>query len=427
MRKMEKKQKPKKSEELMATQIVSQEEDETVRIESELNSPGTPPKSVYILIVMLIIAILVMAYFLFFGESKASNGDSQNPKVKQMQEMVGKIRTLEQEINTKQNEVFSLLGQYKDKTGQDLPHANMLDLTEEQRKVLEEKVRNEADVSIKSLLSDILEKNQEINELKVRISEVEALLPKPAIVQHGENHYSIAMNFLMNEKGLDKEKAMELIERSALFDTLMPGFKVWNFYSGEDYGTFVTQGDAPISPNEVNRRAKKKLIDAKDQAIAEKNQLAGEITTLEEKKKEIIGQLDLLAQEKQNLLTKMSELSTENIEMQDQINSLYFLAQKRKDLKDQKIIRGGFLKSTKLDTIDPELFKDYIDLRQTQQIVLFANTFDVRTFSKISLYPKFYKENVDYKIIFEEENQKAIIEILNPEKMKAERIVISIN
>lgn len=424
---MEKKQKSKKSEERSSTSFENQAEDETVRIEPELNSPNTPPKSVYIMIAMLIVAILVMAYFLFFGERKADSGDNLNPKVKQMQEMVGKIRTLEQEINTKQNEVFSLLGQYKEKTGQDFPHANMLDLTEEQRKVLEEKIKSESDVSIKSLLSDILDKNQEIDELKTRISEVEALLPRPSIVQQGENHYSIAMNFLMSEKGLDKEKAMELIERSALFDTLMPGFKVWNFYSGEDYGTFVTQGDAPISPNEVNRRAKKKLVDAKDQAIAEKNRLAGEISTLEEKKKEMIDQLDLLAQEKQNLLTKMTELSTENTEMQDQINSLFYLAQKRKDLKDQKILKGGFLKSTKLNNIDPALFKDYIDLRMTQQIVLFANSYEVQSFSKITVYPNFYKEGVDYKVVFEEENQKAIIEILNPEKMKAERIVISIN
>ncbi len=424
---MEKKKKENKAEDFMSTRVENQVEDETVRIEPELNSTGTPPKSVYVLISMLVLAIVVMAYFLFFGENKKSGDDNLNPKVKQMQEMVGKIRTLEQEINSKQNEVFSLLGQYKDKTGQDLPHANMLDLTEDQKKVLEEKIRTESDVSIKSLLSDILDKNQEIDELKTKISEVEALLPKPTIVQEGENHYSIAMNFLVGEKQLDKEKAMELIERSALFDTLMPGFKVWNFYSGEDYGTFVTQGDAPISPNEVNRRAKKKLVDAKDQAIAEKNQLAVEIASLEEKKNEIIQQLELLAQEKQNLLTRMNELSVENTDMQDQINSLFYLADTRKELKNSKILKGGFLKSTKLDNVDPSIFKESIDLRSTQQIVLFANSYNLSSISKIALYPNFYKENVDYKVTFEEENQKVLIDILQPDKLKAERIVIAIN
>ena len=422
---MGKNSKDKKAEELTAAEV--EVLDETVRIEPELNHPSTPPKSVYILITMLVLAILVMAYFLFFGESKRKGDENLNPKVKQMQEMVGKIRTLEQEINTKQNEVFSLLGKYKDQTGQDLPHANMMDLSEEQKKVLEEKIRTESDVSIKSLLSDILEKNREIDELKTKVLEVEALLPKPAIVSKGENHYSIAMNFLMGEKQLDKDTAMNLIERSALFDTLMPGFKVWNFYSGDDYGTFVTQGDAPISPNEVNRRAKKKLIDAKDQAISEKNRLASEITLLEEKKKEIIDQLELLSQEKQNLLSRMSELSSENVDMQDQINSVFFLAETRRELKDKKILKGGFLRSTKLDNIEPALFKDSIDLRVTQKIILFANTFNLSSISKITLYPGFYKEDTDYRVIFEENNQKATVEILKPEKMKAERIVIAIN
>lgn len=424
---MEKKKKETQLDDTPTTHMETQVDDETLRIEPENGQASSPPKSVYLLITMLVLAILVMAYFLFFGESKKSSDGDLNPKVKQMQEMVGKIRTLEQEINTKQNEVFSLLGQYKDKTGQDLPHANMMDLTEEQKRILEEKIRQEADVSIKSLLSDILSKNQEIDELRSKVQEVEALLPKPSIVQKGENHYSIAMNFLVTEKQIDKNKAMELIERSALFDTLVPGFKVWNFYSGEEYGTFVTQGDASISPNEVNRRAKKKLIDAKDQAIAEKNQLATEISLLEQKKNEIIDQLSLLNQEKQALLTKMTELSMENTEMQDQINSLFFLVGLKKDLKESHVLKGGFLRSTKLDNADPSLFKESIDLRHSQQIVLFANSLNLSHFNKVSVFPTFYIEDVDYKVSFEEEGQKVIIDVLKPEKMKAERIVIAIN
>jgi predicted nuclease with TOPRIM domain len=202
---------------------------------------------------------------------------------------------------------------------------------------------------------------------------------------------------------------------------------VWNFFSGDEYGTFVTQGDALVSPNEVNRRAKKKLIDAKDQAIAEKNQLAAEITLLEEKKKEIIDQLELLNQEKQALLTRMNELSMENTEMQDQINSLFFLVGTRKELKESHVLKGGFLRSTKLDNVDPTLFKESIDLRMTQQIILFANALDLPHISKVVVFPNFYIENVDYKVTFEEDRQKVTIDILKPDKMKAERVVIAIN
>lgn len=53
---------------------------------------------------------------------------------------------------------------------------------------------------------------------------------------------------------------MKLAERTLLFDSLVPGFKVWNFYSGDEYGSFITQGNAPISPNEISRRNKKALV-----------------------------------------------------------------------------------------------------------------------------------------------------------------------
>lgn len=75
------------------------------------------------------------------------------------------------------------------------------------------------------------------------------------------------------EKKLEKKRAMELVERTALFDELVPGFKVWNFYTGDEYGTSVTQGTARISPNTLIRSAKKKLVDARDEAISERDQL----------------------------------------------------------------------------------------------------------------------------------------------------------
>ena len=40
---------------------------------------------------------------------------------------------------------------------------------------------------------------------------------------------------------------------------------------------FVTQGTAPISPNQIQRRVKKELVDAKDRAVAEKEKLQGDM------------------------------------------------------------------------------------------------------------------------------------------------------
>ena len=141
-----------------------------------------------------------------------------------------------------------MLGEYKKKTGEDLPELNIMNLSPEQKKVLEDKIKSEKDVSIKSLLQDILDKNNDIQNLTARLQELEAMLPKPHVVEKGENHYQIAMNFLLNEKGIDKTRAMQLVERTALFEPIIPGFKVWNFYAEDEYGTFITQGNGPDLP-----------------------------------------------------------------------------------------------------------------------------------------------------------------------------------
>ncbi len=231
--------------------------------------PEKKSRKFYFVIGALALVIMVLAYFVFKGPA----APQVSPKMKQMQETVQQIQKLEAGIQEKQNEVFTVLSEYKKKTGQDLPEINIMNLSPEQKKVLEDKIKNEKDVSIKSLLQDILDKNDDIQNLNARLQELEAMLPKPHVVEKGENHYQIAMNYLLNEKGVDKTRAMELVERTALFEPIIPGFKVWNFYGEDEYGTFITQGTAPISPNQIQRKIKKELVDAKDKAIAEKEKL----------------------------------------------------------------------------------------------------------------------------------------------------------
>ena len=297
----------------------------------------------YIVVALLIVAIVVMAVFMFKGKAQKP----ATAQMKQMEETVQQIQKLESEIQEKQNEVFSLVGDYKKKTGKDISDINVLNLTPEQKQVVEEKIKNEKDVSIQSLLQDILDKNSDIQGMQQRIQELESLLPKPHMVEKGENHYQIAMDFLLNEKGVEKKNAMELIERTAMFEPLIPGFKVWNFFSGEEYGTFITQGNAPISPNQVQRKVKKELVDAKDQAIAAKNKLESDIQEMEARRAELISQLDLLSQEKTNMLGKISDLNQQNQALQTEMNSLFYILDRGKNLQKREILRRGFLRSAK--------------------------------------------------------------------------------
>jgi type II secretory pathway component PulM len=384
--------------------------------------PEKKSKKFYYVIGALALVILVLAYFVFKGPA----GPKVSPKMKQMEETVQQIQQLESSIQEKQNEVFSVLNDYKKKTGEDLPEINIMNLSPEQKKVLEEKIKNEKDVSIKSLLQDILDKNNDIQNLNAKVQELETLLPKPHMVEKGENHYQIAMNFLLNEKGVDKARAMELVERTALFEPIVPGFKVWNFYAEDEYGTFITQGSAPISPNQIQRKVKKELVDAKDKAIAEKDQLQSDINEMETRRTELISQLDLLNQEKQNMLGKMSNLNDQNQEMQTALNSVYFAMDLRKNLTQKGIIKGGFLRATKLQKVDLALFDRSLDLRGEPKIIVAAADFQLSKIKDVTIYPGYFKLDTDYKVEFDEASQSVTITILDIKKFMSEKIAIAI-
>jgi molybdopterin converting factor small subunit len=384
--------------------------------------PEKKSKKIYYVIGALALVIVILAYFVFKGPS----GPAVSPKMKQMQETVQQIQKLEAGIQEKQNEVFTVLGEYKKKTGEDLPEINIMNLSPEQKKVLENKIKNEKDVSIKSLLQDILDKNEDIQNLTARLQELEAMLPKPHVVEKGENHYQIAMNFLLNEKGVDKTRAMELVERTALFEPIIPGFKVWNFYAEDEYGTFITQGTAPISPNQIQRKIKKELVDAKDRAIAEKEQLQSDIAEMEARRNELISQLDLLSQEKQNMLTRLSDLNAENQEMQTALNSVYFAMDLHKNLLHKGIIKGGFLRSTKLQKVDFAMFDRSLDLRGDPVITAAAADFQLSRIKSITIYPSYLKPDSDYKVEFDEADQNVTITILETKRFKSEKIAIAI-
>lgn len=379
-------------------------------------------KKGYYIIGALVVVILVLVFFVFKGKK----GPEISPKMKQMEETVQQIQKLEAGIQEKQNEVFTVLSEYKKKTGKELPEINIMNLSPEQKKVLEEKIKNEKDVSIKSLLQDILDKNNDIQNLNGRLQELEALLPKPHVVEKGENHYQIAMNFLLNEKGVEKTRAMELVERTAMFEPIIPGFKVWNFYAEDEYGTFITQGTAPISPSQIQRKVKKELVDAKEKAISEKDKLQNDITKMEARRTELISQLDLLNQEKQNMLAKMGDLDQQNQGLQTKINSVFYALDLDKNLIQKGIIKGGFLRSTKLQKVDSAMFDQSLDLRGDAKITISAATYMLSKIKDVTIYPGYFKIDVDYSVKYDENNQNVTITILDVKKFKNEKIAIAI-
>jgi hypothetical protein len=327
---------------------------------------------------------------------------------------------MESDVKAKESEIFRLVMEYREKTGENEPLGfNPTDLSKEAQDLLKQRIKEEEDVSIKSLLEDILDKKEEIQELKEKIAAIENLLPEPHIVAKGENHFQIALDFLVNEKGVEKEEAMELVNQTALFDELMEGFKVWNFYTGDEYGTSVTQGTASISPNMLVHLAKKKITDARDQAASERDKLAGDIKVLEEKREQMITQVELLANEKENLITKVTDLN-------QQVNSLYYLLDLQDNLEKRGILKSGFLKTTKLRDVSPQHFSQAIDLRSEDQVLISAADLGIKKIKDVILYPKFYKEGSNYQVTMTADNRFALLTLVDREKFRNERVVIAV-
>ncbi len=382
-----------------------------------MNIDEKTTKSMVLVIMALVLTLGLMGYFLFFaGEDNSNNPD----QVRQMQDLTHQVQGMESDVNSKENEIVHLVTEYRQKTGNNEPLGfNPTDLGQEAQELLKQRIQEEKDVSIKALLEDILDKKKEIQELKEKIAAIENLLPAPHIVTQGETHYQIALDFLVNEKGVEKEKATELLNKTALFDELLEGFKVWNFYTGDEYGTSVTQGSATISPNMLIHLAKKKLADARDQAVSERDKLADDIKSLEEKQEQMITQMDQLTDEKENLTTKVGDLT-------QQVNSLYYLLDLQGNLEKKGILKRGFLTTTKLRAVSPENFCHAIDLRSEDQVLISAADLGIKKIREVTLFPKFYKQGTNYQVKMTADNRFALLTLVDREKFKNERVVIAV-
>lgn len=134
-------------------------------------------------------------------------------------------------------------------------------LTEEEMQKLVAHIESEGDESCRGVLMQIVELQEDIDVLHDRLHEITDRLPEPHRVQRGENHYTLCMDYLMTQHGLSHRQADSLVARVALTGDIIEGFHVWFLYRDDVFGTFVTQGDAHISPTVFAKVVKNHLLE----------------------------------------------------------------------------------------------------------------------------------------------------------------------
>ena len=329
-----------------------------------------------------------------------------------------RIAGIEGDIKQEQADFIRLAQQYKEATGESLTG---IELSQAEVELLREKLEAEEDVTYQGLVKDILARQERIDELRAEIESLKGRLPVPVVVQRGDNHLSIAKDYLINEIGLSEEEASKVARRALLTDRLVSGHEVWNFYENGVYGTAVTQGTAKVSPYFLNVQAEKKIKRERDDAQQLATTLQAELEVLEHQRDQLTAELEDLERRHEEVVAERDVLHDENVVMETHMSSAHYYVDTASNLRQDGVIKVG---GKRLKDYDPDLFIYSVDLREDNQIVLGARAFGKSSINNAELLPNDkYIRNTDYTVDTSDRD-RAVIRLRNLEKFENERFVI---
>jgi len=207
-------------------------------------------------------SFFVAVLFALYGCEISDQGAVQS--IADLEARVGKINVMNAELERQKNDLHTMVRQFN----ATLPETEQFDITsldtmmgKEERELLRVMFREEKDISYNGLLTSIIDKNNQIADLKQTIAELEEKLPKPYTVKMGDTHYKIVMQYLMSNQNMTRDEAHKIAWKTALIDDILPGNRIWLMYQDGMVGSFVTQGEAKISPIKVMMMSKKRMIE----------------------------------------------------------------------------------------------------------------------------------------------------------------------
>jgi len=369
------------------------------------------------LIGALAVALLALA------PACGKKGPEEPQEFKDITQKVGEMDKLSQQQNAAGQEQARKL---REAGVTDIKPGETMQLTDEQKKALEERVKAEKNSSYQALLQEVLDKDKEIKDLNEKIVKLRAQLPKPDMARENDNHYTMAMRFL-KKKGLKDTEAKRLISRVNIMEKLAPGFEVYHFYSNGVYGTWVSQGKAKITPNDLIREEREKVEGERDVAVAQGEKLQDEVNDLLSQKAMITSEIEGLRTEKTKLIEDMNALSATNEQQKSKLNSLHYVVGDRKQLeKSGVIIVPVFAKDRAGKAWKDEVFNKSIDLRSADTIVIKATEVGLAKIGKVTVVPGSYVKDEHYTLTLSEDKSTATIKLLSKDRFKNDKVVFAV-
>lgn len=261
------------------------------------------------------------------------------------------------------------------------------ELTPEQRALLEDRISKERG-GRRNLLQEILEKDKRIGELRARVESLSKGLPESHIAAAGDRHDRIAMNFLLS-RGVAADAAYQIVSKLQLDDALIPGFRVWTYYANGQFGTWVTQGTAGISPADRQQR----LRDEAETLRAEHTALMEQNTTLRSTNERLLQRAEAGEADASAALNAAEAARAEAVAASNQVR--YVIGSKR-TLERAHVIDGR-LRLLTLELPDAQV----INLASRQNIVFEPQSYDagLKRVKRVRVAPASFVENVDYQAV----------------------------
>jgi hypothetical protein len=306
------------------------------------------------------------------------------------------------------------------------PDAATLQLTDEQKNALEERIKAEKNSSYQALLQEVLDKDKELKTLNEKIGRLRAVLPRPDLAKANDSHYGLAMRFL-RRKGVPEEKAKALIARVLIVDKLAPGFEVYHFYNNGVYGSWVSQGKAGITPTALQAEEKAKIESERDVAKEKSTKLEEEVADLTAQKAQITADLDALRIEKTNMIKAIEALSATSEAQMARLSSLHYLVGNRKALeKDGVIVVPVFAKDRAGANWSDGAFTKALDLRAKDTLTLSAADAGLQKIAKISVIPGSLVKDKHYTLTLSEDRTTATVKLLVKDRFLNEKVVFAL-
>jgi hypothetical protein len=305
------------------------------------------------------------------------------------------------------------------------------DLNQAQRDILNQMVADEKDVSYRTLLERIIADLDQIRGLQEKIARLEQrLTDKYVVAKAGDTHGGLAMDYLRDDAGLDEAKAKEILAGVDRTDELVPGNKVWFAYDADQgtFRTYVTQGDAKMTPLALRRAQKRELVTERDKALAT-------VAELEQIKAGLESDIAALSRRRADLESANASLEARNATLQSNVtrlsgdlafkeNSVFYHVANTRDLQDQKVL-SPVLK--RVQDVKGIRFDAALDLRQATKITLYPGRFGLEKIDQIRVLPSIYQEGRDFKVEVSEEAGTATVFFLDSEIFRGKEILLAVS